>query len=84
MEDRSVLTPATVNAWITVHVATLLGLDSSMIDPAAPLENHETDTVDAVKMALQLESECGRPIHPESIVERDKSIDARAERLVAS
>lgn len=81
MVNSTVLTAATVNRWITVYVATLLGLDSGTIDPAAPLANYDLDSVDAVEMAMQFECAFGRAIHPESFMDGGKSIGALAEQL---
>lgn len=81
MEEGAVLTEATIGRWITVYVATLLGLESETIDPAAPLASYDLDSVDAVEMALRFESTFGRPIHPETFMDGSKSISALAEQL---
>lgn len=81
MEELTVPTVTTVNRWITVHVATLLGVDSGTIDPAAPLSTYDLDSVDAVEMAMRFECAFGRPIHPESFMDGDRSITSLAQQL---
>ncbi|NYZ11328.1 acyl carrier protein [Azospirillum sp. RWY-5-1] len=81
MEELTVPTVTAVNRWIMVHVATLLGVDSGTIDPAAPLSTYDLDSVDAIEMAMQFECAFGRAIHPEIFMDGDRSIDALAEQL---
>lgn len=81
MEESPVPAAAAVHRWITVYVATLLGMQSDRIDPTAPLATYDLDSVDAVEMAMQFECAFSRPIHPETFMVGDQSIDALAKRL---
>ena len=81
MDEGTPFSVAAVTRWITVYVATLLGMDSDTIDPAAPLATYELDSVDAVEMALRFEIAFNRPIHPESFMDGTPSIEQLGKRL---
>jgi acyl carrier protein len=63
------MTPVEIIAWCQNHIADLLGVSTSEIDPDAEIADFGLDSAAAVSMVLDLEAKVGRELDPSILFE---------------
>lgn len=72
----------TLNRWILVYLATLIGEPTDSLDPSDPMSEYDLDSIDAVTMAIELQNTFKFQVHPETFMRQSETVHDVVARLV--
>lgn len=64
----------TLQRWLQVYIATIVGDAADSLDLSDPLSEYDLDSIDAVTMALEMEQKFNIEVHPETFLASERSI----------
>ncbi len=74
MAETITLDIETLQRWMTIYLATIIGDPVESLDVLDPISEYDLDSIDAINMAITMEKKFSIQVHPETFLQSHMSI----------